>query len=479
MRGGDPNNNKHLGKIAPLDAHRNNRENQAEPDIESDGGSLGELLIHMRRVREAIPVNERLREELRARLAGLQTEGDATQRQSIEAAAGRSGQQSFFSYGGLKRWPKFLWLFPAALLLVAVYWIWWSMVAPKSLEAGPTLEISRFWLEENPLDFACEPQSRGYLAIRNGSLQLLDQYGSQTGAIRPTKGQSYASPALSRAGDKLALVRRYDAGGEEIITAATPAVPLEARSVQLIENALAKAEILLKVEQGKSLSGLAWSTDGQTLAYALSEPRGQSEIFLLTKGKEPVSLGMGRNPAWSPDSSRLVVERPGDSGQPELWLTGPGRVGEIRLAEGERPAWSSQGYLAFIRSKTTERVLTYSPDGSPLFSVWQRQGEIRTINLGQKGDIPLKQPVGQPLPGDRLLLAPDTKPGGDELNWLRRLESEGVREPRTLLLDQLSNFQNINFSPDGKTLLVARRDGGTMALVQVGLRERLMKRGEW
>ena len=466
-----------MGKVTPLSGYRNNGENRAEPELASGGGSLGELLAHMRRVRQAIPVNERLREELRARLTGMQAEIGENQSRAASAAAGEGGAVSPFTGGGRSRRPHYLWLFPAALLLVAVYWIWWSAAAPKTLEAGPAREIGRFWLEDNPLNFACGPDGRGFLAARGGSLHLLDQYGNQTGTVKPPKEQSYASPALSGTGDKLALVRRYDTGGEEIITTVMPSVPLEPGVAQLVETALAKAEVLLKVEQGKSLSGLAWSPDGQTLACSLSVPGGNNEIYLLAKGREPVSLGAGRHPAWAPDGSLLVVERIGDSGQPELWLTGPGG-GEVRLTEGERPAWSSRGYLAFIRVKTTERVLTYSPDGSPLFTARQRQGEIRFVNPGRKGDILLKQPGGRMLLGDRLLLAPDTRPGGEELNWLRRLESEGVREPRALLLEPLSNFQDINFSPDGKTLLVARRDGGTVALVQVGLYERLTRWGD-
>ncbi|NPV73888.1 MAG: hypothetical protein HPY89_08930 [Pelotomaculum sp.] len=475
MPGGDRKNGKELGKVTPLNVYCDNGENRPEPA--PGGGSLGELLDHMRRVRQAIPVNERLREELRARLTGMQADIGENQSPAASAAAGEGGTVSLFAGDGRGRRPKYLWLFPAALLLVAVYWMWWSAAAPKTLEAGPTREISRFWLEDTPLDFACVPGGRGFLAVRGGSLHLLDQYGNQTGTVKPPGGQSYASPALSGAGDKLALVRRHEAGGEEIITAVMPSVPLEPGAAQLVETALARAEVLLKVEQGKSLSGLAWSPDGQTLACSLSGPGGENEIYLLAKGREPVSLGAGRHPAWAPDGSRLVVERIGGSGQPELWLTGPGG-GEARLTEGERPAWSPRGYLAFIRVKTTERVLTYSPDGSPLFTVQQRQGEIRAINAGRKGDLLLKQPDGRMLLGDRLLLAPDTRPGGEELNWLRRLESEGVREPRALLLEPLSNFQDINFSPDGKTLLVARRDGGTVALVQVGLHERLTRWGD-
>lgn|GEM_PF-1272784 len=483
MRGDSSNDDKGPDKITPLDAHRSKRSNRVEADNIQDEGSLGELLIHMRKVREAVPVNSRLREELRARLARVQAEqageGTGPAGGAVAAAGEGAGAQLPPAWKeGRHRRPKYFWLFPAALLLAAVYWLWWSAAAPKSLEAGPVREVSRFWLEDSPLEFACASDGRGFIAVRGGSLLLLDQYGNQTGTVRLSGGRSYAAPALSRSGGKLALVRRNGAGGGEIVAAAMPAAPLEPGAAQQVETALAGAETLLSVDEGKNLSGLTWSPGGQTLACSLGEPDGREEIYLLAKGKEPVSLGAGRHPAWSPDGSRLVVERTGDSGRPELWLIDPGGGAAALLTEGQRPAWGQRGYLAFIRVKTTERVLTYSPDGSPLFVARQRQGEIRTIDLGRKGALPPGQAAGKPLSADRLLLAPDTRPGGEELNWLRRLELEGVREPRTLLLEPLSDFQNVNFSPDGKTLLVARRDGGTLVLVQVGLQEKTTRRGE-
>ncbi|SHF52481.1 TolB protein [Desulfofundulus australicus DSM 11792] len=487
-----PNNGREPDKVASLDLRHHKRTGRKETDLIPDEGSLGELLIHMRRVRRAVPVNTRLREELRARLlqmqavegaGGIHRPGAASTPEGAPqpgaTSAGEGMPSSPAQSAGKGRLKKYFWLFPAILLLAAGYWLWWSALAPKTLEAGTTSEISRFWLEDRPLEFACAPRGRGFLAVRGGALLLLDQYGNQTGIVKPPGGQSYAWPALTPSGDQLALVRRYETGEAEIIRAAMPAVPLAPEAAPQVERALAGAAVLLKVDKGENPAGLAWSPDGKTLAYSLEEPGGKEEIFLLTGGKEPVSLGTGRNPAWSPDGSRLAVERAGPTGEPELWLVTPGGGGDAqRLTRGRQPAWSPRGYLAFIRAKTTERVLTYSRDGSPLFTVRQRQEEIRTINPELLGKRPPKQKENQTLSTDRLLLAPDTTPGGTELNWLRQLEMEGVREPRTLLLDQLNNYQSMHFSPDGKTLLVARRDGGTVALVQVELREKTTGRGE-
>lgn len=466
---GETNND--TSHVTSLEARRNNGFNQGK-DILPEEDSLGELLIHMRRVREAVPVNERLKSELKARLAAFQAESAASRPQLESAAAGNNGWFSVL----LRPW--LLWLLPAALLM-ALLGIWWANAAPKTIEAGQTREICRFWSEESPLQFACFPQAKGFLVVRDGRLYLLDQYGNGSGVVKPPAGQSYAYPALTRSGDMLALVRRHDTGVEEIVAVSIPAGTPDAGEGQQMEMeaALSEAQTILRVDQGMRLSGLAWSPDGQTLAYSLGEPGKENIIFIMAKGGTPESLGAGGSPAWSPDGARLVVERAGEGGRPELWLTGPQTV-EFRLAEGGLPAWSPKGYLAFVRVNITERVLAFRPDGSPLFTVRQPQGEIRVLCLGRKGELGPASRNGQPVSGDRLLLAPDTGPGKDELNWLRRLELEGAREPRTLLLSQINNYKGLSFSQDGKTLLVARREGEAAVLVQLNLSEKLVKGGD-
>lgn len=483
------NNGKDPDKIAPLGDRRNKRATRMAGDPFPDEGSLGELLVHMRKVREAVPVNTRLREELKARLSRMQA-GDAAGLPFAAAsgedadlpragAAGEDGPASPARKMFRPGWKTYWWLLPVvALLLLAGFWLYRSTLSPKIMAAGPVREISRFWLEDHPLEVACAPGGRGYLAVRGGALLLLDQYGNQTGAVKPPGGESYASPALTRSGGQLALVRSGTGGKKEIITATMPAVPLAPKALPEVKAALDKAVTILQAGRGETLSGLAWSPAGKTLAYTLGRPGGEEDVFLLAEGKKPVCLGPGRHPAWSPDGSHLVVERNGSGGQPVLWLLAAGGGGARQLVQGRQPAWGPQGFLVFINEKTVEQVLTYRPDGSPLFTVRQRQAEIRTIYLGASGKPPSIRADEKTLPAGRLLLAPDGNPGAAGLNWLREMESQGVREPRTLLLNQLDSFQNLSFSPGGKSLLVARRDGGTVALVQVELREKTSGRGE-
>lgn len=454
------------GKVEPLGT-----------DHTDKGGSLCELLVHMRRVREAVPVNERLKEELRTRLCSLQSESGLNQgpTKQLDGDGGLSAPVRTPSF--IKRFA-YWWLFPVVLLAAAASWFCWNLMAPKFLEAGPAREISLFWLEENPLSFACGPQMNGFLVVRDGALQLLNKHGNRTGIVKPPPGQSYDFPALSCNGNKLALVRR-SAGEEQIITVIMPGGTLEEGSVQHLEAALVGAEVIYQVGPGENLSDLTWSPDGQTLAFTRGKPGEKSEVYLLSGSEEPVYLGLGQHSAWSPDGSRLVVERPGESGEAELWLTGSSGSDAVLLTQGERPAWGAQGYLALIRVITTERILSYNPDGTPLFTVQQRQGEIRTLNLGKNGDIIFQRKDAEPLlQGDRLLPVPEARPGEEELQWLRRLEFEGVREPRTLLLNPLSSYEKILFSPDGKALLAARREGGAVVLLQAGLQERITWRGD-
>lgn len=457
-----------------MDAQRKKSQNREPSDVEFGDDSLDMLLHHMRRVREAVPVNEQLREELRARLAGLQ-EKDSGAGGQIAAAGETSSCLATGLMGGRnRRWL----LLPAVLLVVAGICLCWSLLAPKSLQVGTSREINRFWQEKEPLEFACVAPEQGYIVVRNGVLQLLDQQGNLMGTTRPPAGQAYGLAAFSPGGGKLALSRRYDTGEEDIVNLPMPPGALAVGSAGQLEAALTEAEVWLTVGQNTQLAELAWSPDGQTLAYVRREAGEQgetSEIYLLTKDKNPLLLCAGERLTWSPDGTRLAVERTGDDGRPELWLTNLEGGGAIFLTAGEQPAWGGQGYLAYVKTITTERVLTYAPDGEPLFTARRDQGEIRTIKLGDNGEQVFKKPDHGVWTSSLLLKAPEADSRTEELNWLRSMELAGVREPRTLLLNEANRFQDICFTSSGENMLIARQDGGTVVLLRVDLQERLTK----
>ena len=467
----------------------NNDHNQGEEELQLKDNSLENLLVHMRQVRATIPVNQKLREELRQRLVQMQIDSQGLAGTDGDRKVQSVGMGSVSgSVGGRKSiWPVewcskknrgWQWGISALLVLVVFSWIWWSLWAPKSLEAGHAREVARLWTEGSFLDLVVGSEQQGLVAVGERGLSILDEYGNQIGLIRPPMDQAYIGAAWSESRDRLALVSRAKNREDQIIQVDMLAKSGQERIDQKqLEAALTAPEVIYTAEKGQRLNDLIWSPDGRTLALIIEDAQGAAVVGLVTPGKEPVQVGSGRNPAWSPDGTRLVVERPRNApGPSELWLINRDGSGPVRLLEGEKPVWGSRGYLVYIQVTDTERVLTYDLEGAPLFKVQQRIGEIRSISLGSNGE-PVSRSLANddPLDSDHLLLAPDSRPGIYELNWLRQLELEGVQEPRTLLLDQVNRFHKIEFGNNGRTLLIARQEGGAVVLEQIGLREKLMR----
>lgn len=73
-------------------------------------------------------------------------------------------------------------------------------------------------------------------------------------------------------------------------------------------------------------------------------------------------------PAFSPDGSRLVFGSgaPFRNGRPShrsVWISDADGADARRLVEGDAPAWSSRGWIAFVRQHAVYRI---QPDGSGL-----------------------------------------------------------------------------------------------------------------
>lgn len=420
--------------------------------------SLDDLVSHMRQVRDSIPVNQRLRRELRARLV----EG----RQALTGSAPVDPEKQ--GSGG-RRWP---WLLGAGslvlLCLLVAALAFFRDTGPKSLAAGPVTEVARFWAQEDPLVPSLWPSGGLMVVERGGALLLLNRQGSRFAAVRPPAGQKYSSPAWSPDGGKLALVRDKG-GGSELLVLNIAAGTKPEEMHRAIERGLEQAGALVKPSAGSAITDLAWSPDGGVLAYSLRES-GQSRVFLAGGKTSPVSLGQGARPAWSPDGKWLVVER---EGQDDKALCLVEREGgrSYPLGPGRFPVWNRDGYLLFVKTTIREKILSYLPDGAPQFTVQRKSDEIRWLRPG-RGEGPRKfidSPEGQ-LAGAGLLMAPDIPAGPEELQWLGSLELSGVREPRTLYINRVGEYEGM-VSGEGLSLLLSRRDGGMIILTRINLVE--------
>lgn len=421
--------------------------------------TLEDLVGHMRSIRDSIPVNRDLRRELRARLIDRGPEQRAEPAAPVEVK--REKGWKYRRAAGLT-----LTIIVAAVVFIAI-----MASAEKRLETGYVAELGRFWTEESSLVPAVSP-SKGFIAVeRGGALLLQDSGSTQFAVVSPPPGVKYSSPSWSRDGRRLSLVRDKGAA-VEIITLDVSAARKAADLARIIEGGVDRAPVLEVGPAGSAVSGLAWSPDGETLAYSVEE-NGQYRLYLARGSGGGVLLCSGKSPAWSPDGNWLVVE----GGGPEntLWLVESKSGRSDLLGPGKFPVWNRDGYLIFVKTNIREKILSYLPDGAPQFTVQRKTGEIRWVYPGrgpEAGKNILSQEGG--LSGANLLMAPDTPTGTEELHWLKSLELNGVRSPRTLFLDKSAEYEAL-VEGDGGSLLISRNNGDTVSLVRVGLKKTTLK----
>lgn len=430
----------------------------------NDTGSIDSLVKHMRLVRDSIPVNKKLRRELRARLI----EGRKAAAENV--VSGFPARSASRGIRGAWRWAAGLIL---ALSLLAAFFTVFRDAGEKTLATGPVSEMARFWAEESPLAPTVSPSGDLIVAERGGALMLLSRQGSRFATVMPPKGEKYSSPSLSPDGRKLALARGREEGAD-LVVLENPAGLKPGDLPAAFEAEIGKAVVLARHPAGSAISGLVWSPEGSAVAYSLLE-NGQPRLFVAQGGKSPVSLGPGARPSWSPDGSRLLIERE-EGGNKTLWLVDRDGSAEHSLGEGRYPVWNKSGYLIFVKTGIQEKILSYLPDGSPQFTVQRKTGEIRWIFLGKGSGVEKRLPLaGGIQAGSRLLMDPAGQTGPEELQWVKSMELGGVREPRTLYLDRTGDIEGL--APgDGMSLFLSRRDGGTVILARISLTENVVER---
>lgn len=469
---------------------------------------LSQLLIHMRKMREVVPVNHRLQAELRKKLLERQKQLMMGTSQAQSKPTKSKAVQAIAKCRS--------WLYPAIgvavvfMLAFALNGLWKHTTGQLLLEAsGNPQEISRFWTESQPLQPALSPDGSQILVVRGGGLVLLSESGVQLASLGAPEGQYFRSPSWSPDGRQIAFVLGSTGGTEEIKQIAanelmSPAktsslnaankVTMSDRSVsdEKEQKIAALGEAAVSSEQPEmapmsmakvmesdniSCSNLVFSPDGKSLAY-VTNSAGQSSVWIKQPDGSSRFVTEGDYPTWSPDGKYLVVQRPGGLGEFNLWLINVEKGTANLLGQGERPAWAKNGYLAFVNEKAQERILTFLPDGEPQYSVRQHVPEIRVAYLGKDGTPALKRLIeGEGwLAASTLLVASENRISGMEINWLRQQEMNGERGPKTLVLDGTNVCEGQVFGPDGKWLLFARRDGDTVALVKLRLEERWEKR---
>ncbi|AQS58757.1 PD40 domain-containing protein [Desulforamulus ferrireducens] len=468
-------------KVLPIEDYLKLRE------AEEDG--ISQLLNHMRRVREAVPVNRQLQVELRKKLLARQLELRQQQQVPEPSRPVEARKQSKFIQ---HPWFKNL-LGAVAVLLIAfaLTGIWRHTSGNYYLEAGTPQELTRFWTESLPLQPTISPDGSKILLVRGGSLVMLSETGAQLAALEPPEGQVFRSPAWAPNGKHISYIVSQN-GYEEIKQLATEEL-LSAQEKNFTVMAKASeqpaiASVMMAEEEQdtaakraslttKHYSNLVYAPNGKSLAYVVHRVGANPEVWIRSEDNQEKRITEGDAPTWSPDGKHLVVQRPSRANGNELWLVNVQTGKAHLLGQGENPVWGANGYLAFCSEKVQERVLTFQPNGEPQYSVRQQVAEMRIIYLGEDGSPALKK-LNEGiswLAASHLLVPIENRISGVEINWLRQQELSGTREPKTLVLNEVNKCEGQVFSPDGKWLLYARRDGDTVALLKVSLAERWEK----
>lgn len=452
-------------KVFPLDRWRLNKADGDGPGDEN----LNDLLNHMRGMRDAVPVNRNLQEELRKRLVMRGAEGSGQVQPAVsEQVAVR----------GAGRHSKFLPLLAALVLLVSAV-AYWGLAGgvSKSLEVvGGPREVSRFWSGDFRAGIGLPGDK--FLAVRNGNLVLMSLSGASFGIIKDVDGTTLLDVAVSPGGAEVAVAWTIPGGATEIVVYGADQL------ISSFQAGMLPAATPLNMwasEQTSGVDGLSWSPDGSKLAFTILEPGEPARVWVSGKGKSnqtfSMGLGQGQSPAWSPDGKSLVMQRTDPADGDTLWLV-PLEGQPAYLGRGRSPAWSNGGYLIYLTTRVQEKVLSYTTDGLPRYTVHQPVDEVRWLHMGNMANY---QVDGQDImAASKLLLVPGQSGAGSgqELLWLRQLELAGSTEPQVLYLEQENYHHSLIITEDSQKLYLLRdtvsgsSDSVIVTLMEVLLGER-------
>ncbi|MEW6698527.1 MAG: TolB family protein [Bacillota bacterium] len=471
-------------KVLPIEPYLKARE-------EGEDG-ISQLLNHMRTVREAVPVNRRLQAELRKKLLERQRELQNLSSRTLSQAAATKDEPK--STNKRRSWLAPVMAAAVILILFAGAGLWRHTAGEVQLEAaGAPQELTRFWTETTPLQPAASPDGSKILVVRGGGLVLLSETGAQLAYLEPPEGAAFRAPSWSPNGQQVSFVvstqnseEIKELAAEELLSSAKSktftmdtAAKEEEKSAAMADRPMdagmaAAAEHKTKA---RHFSHLVYSPDGKGLAYVVNAAGKTPQVWIRTADGQDQEVAEGDAPTWSPDGTHLVVQKPSRSGSYELWLVNIETGGADLLGQGENPVWSKSGYLAFCTEKTQERILTFLPNGEPQYSVRQQVAEIRVAYLGKDGAPALKKLKEDKgwLANSHLLVEPENRITGLEINWLRQQELSGSDRTKTLVLNAIQKCEGQVFGPEDKWLLFARRDGDTVALLKLRLEERWEK----
>lgn len=289
------------------------------PPEEWQDTTIAQLLHHLQEMRQAVPVNYRLKAELKAKL--LERLQEMEQQRSGHAVTVRAKRRKvWWLYGGV-----------LALTLAALLTIWSG--------DGLTVRIEQMELgaeEVTAEGISIAPDGKRIGLITSAGTLLTKEIQGEAAAHtwRPSGPVSqYKGIAWSSDGRMLALTEQQQEVARLWIA--------DVRSTE--PTAISRR--LIKEEAGVQFAHPAWSPDHRQIAFTRTK-QGSDEIWITsTVSLHEQKLTDGRMPVWSPDGEKLAFTR---DHQVMIYHLS---TGEMTVAgKGSWPSWSGADRLSFIQA---------------------------------------------------------------------------------------------------------------------------------
>jgi TolB protein len=275
-------------------------------------------------------------------------------------------------------------------------------VLPRGSSLGPAIDESP---SPDPSPRPDEPT--GLIAYTEASVERADirvAFADGSGSTDLATGPAFEfSPVWSPDGTQVAFLSDDD--------------DTFARDIYVID---ADGSGQRKVVDGRSVTSMSWSPDGETLAF--TDGANLHVVGVDGTGKRRVLEGYWEHVAWSPDGTRLLLAGfptpRDDAGTFDLWTVRPDGTDLVQLtddpASDESPSWSPDGTrIAFQRNEGVhypdyrKDVYVMNADGTGLrrvtvfqgfdgFPVWSPDGRWLAFSSDRLSN-PTAEPIG-PFP---------------------------------------------------------------------------------